>query len=69
MSNAVTSVERAVYSVRELAELLGLAENSVYEYLDNGRIPARKIGKKWIIGREKIHQWLMESPCTPITRR
>jgi excisionase family DNA binding protein len=50
--------ERAVYTVEEAAGLLGLAVRNVYPMLAAGEIPARQIGVRWVIGKERFHAWL-----------
>jgi excisionase family DNA binding protein len=51
-------VERATYSVDELAVLLGRGRLSVYADLAAKRIPSRKLGNKYVISRAVIHRWL-----------
>jgi excisionase family DNA binding protein len=48
----------AVYSVPEVAELLGLHLGGVYELLRNGTIPAERLGRRWIVSRVRFHAWL-----------
>jgi excisionase family DNA binding protein len=51
-------VERATYTVDELAVLLGRGRLSVYADLAAGRIPSRRLGNKYVISRAVIHRWL-----------
>jgi excisionase family DNA binding protein len=51
-------IETAVYSVDELAILLRRGRLSTYADLRAGRIPARRLGKKFLISRKRIHEWL-----------
>jgi len=52
-------VEKATLSVAEMATLVGICVNTAYTYLEDGTIPARKLGKKkWIISKDKIIRWM-----------
>jgi excisionase family DNA binding protein len=46
---STSSLRRRVYRAREVAEILGLPLQTVYEALRDGRIPARRIGRTWLI--------------------
>ena len=48
--------------VRDVAARLSISEKTVYKWLHNGLIPARRIGKTWIITEESV-----ESVLTPRT--
>lgn len=50
--------ERAVYTVAEVAELLGLALRNVYPMVKTGQIPARRMGGRWVIPKERFNAWL-----------
>ncbi|MEV0329824.1 helix-turn-helix domain-containing protein [Micromonospora echinospora] len=52
---------RAVYSVPEVARLLSLSLGSTYALLREGEIPARKLGARWVIPKNRFHAWLDES--------
>ena len=51
---------RAVYSVREVAQLLSLSLGSTYALVREGEIPARKLGGRWVIPKARFHAWLEE---------
>ena len=63
----------AVYTVAETASLLTLSLGSTYALIREGAIPAKKIGGRWIIPKERFHQWLNaltgddESDAVPAT--
>jgi excisionase family DNA binding protein len=57
-----TSVERAVYTVREVAHLLDLSLGSTYALIRTGEIPARKMGGRWVVPKQRFHTWLNELP-------
>jgi excisionase family DNA binding protein len=49
---------RAVYTVREVAELLSLSVGNTYALLREGVIPGRKLGGRWVIPKRRFHTWL-----------
>jgi excisionase family DNA binding protein len=51
-------VEAAVYSVDELAVLLRRGRQWTYSALNAGIIPARRMGRGFLISKQRIHQWL-----------
>lgn len=55
------TLDRATLSVKELAGLLGISENLAYCWLYQKKIPARQIGRKWVISHEAVISWLNES--------
>jgi excisionase family DNA binding protein len=46
-------------SVIEIADYLGISKETVYRWLDIGRIPAHKIGKQWKFKVSEIDKWVM----------
>lgn len=52
------AMHKAVLSVREVAELLGLHPLTVYQHLHSGVIPARRCGRKWLLSRAAIERFL-----------
>jgi excisionase family DNA binding protein len=53
-----SGAQPAVYTVREVADLLGLHLGGAYELLRGGTIPAQQLGRRWIISRVRFHAWL-----------
>lgn len=51
-----------VYTVKQVAAILGLSENSVRAAIKRGEIPGRKIGKIFRIHRATFDTWLAEKP-------
>jgi excisionase family DNA binding protein len=45
----------------EAAEYLGLGKTKLYELTRDGRIPAKKVGKKWMYEREELAAWMRSS--------
>jgi excisionase family DNA binding protein len=52
----------AVYTVAEVAELLGLSLGGTYAAVRAGEIPARRMGDRWVIPKRRFDAWLDESP-------
>jgi excisionase family DNA binding protein len=50
--------DRAVYTVKEVAQLLSLNVGGTYELLRSGVIPAERLGHRWVIPRRRFHAWL-----------
>jgi excisionase family DNA binding protein len=47
-----------VLNVEQVAELLGLARNTVYDYAGRGEIPCRRIGRRLLFSRTAVLEWL-----------
>jgi excisionase family DNA binding protein len=53
--------ERRTYTVDEVAELLGLARGTAYARVRDGSIPARQMGRRWVISRASFDAWLNDA--------
>jgi excisionase family DNA binding protein len=49
---------RAAYTVREVAALLGLSPGTTYALVRAGAIPARRMGGRWIVPKQRFDDWL-----------
>jgi excisionase family DNA binding protein len=58
------SANRATFTVLELASHLGISEPVVYRMLKRGEIPRRLAGKRYIIPRAAVEDWLRATPTT-----
>jgi excisionase family DNA binding protein len=47
-----------VYTVDDVALILGLARCIAYARVRDGSIPARRVGRRWIISKATFHAWL-----------
>lgn len=47
-----------VMSVDEIAELLGVNRNTVYDAAGRGEIPHRRLGRRLIFSRVAVLEWL-----------
>ncbi|MBC7519142.1 MAG: helix-turn-helix domain-containing protein [Microbacteriaceae bacterium] len=48
-------------SVAKLADILGVTQKTVYDYLLAGELPAYRIGTRWLILRDEIKECLTNS--------
>jgi len=52
---------RSYYSISEAAELLNLHPGTVWKKIKEGAIPARKLGKKYLIPVDFVHSEVMKN--------
>ena len=45
-------------SVVEIAEHLGISKETVYRWLEKGKIPAHKVGKQWKFKVSEVDSWV-----------
>ncbi len=57
-SSEVSEVSAEVLTVDQVADLLGLGRNTVYEAANRGEIPHRRVGRRLIFSRSAVMQWL-----------
>lgn len=48
----------------EVAKILGVGKNTVYEAAARGEIPCRRIGKRFLFCRDTIVSWLGQQECS-----
>jgi len=49
----------------EVADYLGMAERTIYQYVQEGKLPAFKIGTSWRFRRSEIDGWLESQRTGP----
>ena len=59
------AVDRAAYTVGEVAVLLGLSRGGTYALVRSGMIPALRMGGRWIVPKRRFHAWLDEQATVP----
>lgn len=52
------SGEKPVINAAEAAELLGLDQDTVYDYAGRGEIPCRRLGRRLLFSREALLEWV-----------
>lgn len=59
VSDEPSSKERMALTVAEVAEKLGLHENTVYRLLRSGELPGRRLGRRvWRVSAAGLGEWL-----------
>ena len=53
-------MEERWVSLVEIASHLGVSKETIYRWLERGKIPAHKIGKLWKFKISEIDQWVVE---------
>ncbi|GAA2573496.1 helix-turn-helix domain-containing protein [Pseudonocardia hydrocarbonoxydans] len=53
-----------IYTVNQVAARLGISVGLTYEMVKEGEIPAKRLGRRWIIPRARFHAWLNDLPET-----
>ena len=53
-------MNKEVMNPEETAKYLGISKVTLYKFLRNGEIPARKIGRQWRIIKVALDKFLME---------
>lgn len=46
-------------SVEEIAAHLGVSKETVYRWIDRGRIPAHRIGRLWKFKASEVDSWVV----------
>ena len=45
-------------NVKQLADLLGVSDSSVYELIQEDDFPSPRIGKRIVIPKEELREWI-----------
>lgn len=48
----------ATYTVDEVAALLHISRGNAYRCVNDGTIPAKRIGRRWMVPKSRFHEWL-----------
>jgi excisionase family DNA binding protein len=51
-----------IYSVKQVAESLGLSTKTIYEAIEAGRLKAKRTGKQFLITREAVREYWESLP-------
>tara|TARA_Y100000768_G_C23990285_1_gene692008 strand:+ start:2179 stop:2373 length:195 start_codon:yes stop_codon:yes gene_type:complete len=46
-------------SVDEIAQHLGISKETVYRWLERGKIPAHRVGKLWKFKASEVDEWIL----------
>lgn len=61
------TTKRETLTVLEAAQVLGIGRSRTYRALRSGELPARKLGKRWLIPRVALGRWLAEVTAKSLT--
>jgi len=50
-----------IWGAAEIAKVIGRSPRSVFHMLDNGELPARKVGGRWVAERGKLLSFFQET--------
>jgi hypothetical protein len=51
-----------IWGVRAIAKAIRRTERATFHLLENGRLPARRVGRQWMTTGEKLKQFFEEIP-------
>ena len=57
-----------LYTMKEVAPILGVTTRTLYTYIQAGKFPAKKIGGKWKITGDKLKEWVEAADTAPTPR-
>jgi hypothetical protein len=49
-----------IWGAEDIAKLIGRSTRSTFHMLDNGELPARKVGGRWVAERRKLISFFLE---------
>jgi len=52
-------------SVKEIAEYLGVKQDTIYKWITRKRMPAHKIGRLWKFKKDEIDKWVKSGGAAP----
>lgn len=59
------AADKVGLSIAEAAVVMGVGRSSIYVMMRDGRLPARKIGRRTVILREDVAGALRSAPAVP----
>lgn len=54
-------MEKLVYSVQEVAELLGISKSYTYQLVKEKKLPILDLGKRKVIPKVYLEEWIQEN--------
>lgn len=58
-----------VLYVEDVAKLLGLGRNVVYDAAGANKIPCRRVGRRFLFSRSRVMEWLKGEDRDPRSKR
>jgi hypothetical protein len=62
--NATNKENDVVWNAGPIGEVIGKNERATYWLLENGRLPAKKVGRNWVASRKKLLAHLSTGEAT-----
>jgi len=61
--NSIGRIKSEVLTASQVVEELSglLARGTVYKLLRTGELPAKRVGKKFLVSRARLEQWLLDT--------
>ena len=53
---------RDVLTIQQAADYLQISQSTLYKVAQQGKIPCKKIGKRWRFHRSALAKWMEEMP-------
>jgi len=54
-------------SVEGIADHLGVSKETIYRWLERGRIPAHRVGRLWKFKPTEVDEWVIKGGATEIS--
>jgi len=51
-------MDQGLMTLTMVIKMLNVSRSTIYRWINDGSIPAIKVGKQWRFEREKIEEWL-----------
>ncbi len=58
-----------ILTIREVAEYLKVTERTLYRLVQEGQLPAFKVGNSWRFRRDDLERWISKQARTTRTTR
>lgn len=52
-------------SVEEIAAHLGVSKETIYRWLDGGKVPSHRVGRLWKFKASEIDAWVVRGGASP----
>ena len=65
-TNGMADNELDIMTLPELANYLSMAERTIYQWAQQGRVPAFKLGTSWRFRKSEINAWMVTQRTGPI---
>ena len=53
-------MEQTFFTVAEICEMTGLGRTKIYEEINNGRLDAKKCGRRTLVTANSFNKWISE---------